>query len=132
MHRRRDPVSLAIDLTLGRKGGRDVVSPLDPDWSPELSHAPAAVPAQNASPFTTTAAVPAVSVPAPATPAPPAPYAVPDPTAAEPAGAAAAAASAPAGHDSHGQPDAHARMAIEEDSAFESGLLTELLIEVLE
>jgi len=109
-----------------------VVSPLDPDWSPELSHAPAAVPEQNASPFTSAAAtVPAVSAPAPAPTVPTAPYAVPDPTevvtATEPPSSGPASnGSAPGGHDSQ------ARAAIEEDSAFEAGLLTELLIEVLE
>jgi twitching motility protein PilT len=124
-----------------------VVSPLDPDWSPELAaapasvpppatHAPASVPEQHASPFTTatataTASVPALSAPAPTSPVPTAPYAVPDPTAeAAPASTPAANGSAPAsGHDAH---EGSGRAAIEEDSAFEAGLLTELLIEVLE
>ena len=108
-----------------------MVSPLDPDWSPELTHAPASVPDSSVSPFTTTAAVPPVSAAAPTPPAPPAPYAAPDPSAAVPASDPAPSGSAPSGggHDAHEGPG---RAAIEEDSAFEAGLLTELLIEVLE
>jgi len=114
-----------------------VVSPLDPDWSPEVTHAPASVPEQNASPFTAATAVPPVSAPAPTQPAPPAPYAVPDPSAtAAPAAPASdpapSGASAPsgAGHDAH--ESATSRVAIEEDSAFEASLLTDLLVEVLD
>ena len=114
-----------------------MVSPLDPDWSPEVTHAPASVPEQNASPFTAATAVPPVSAPAPTQPAPPAPYAVPDPSAtAAPAAPASdpapSGASAPsgAGHDAH--ESATSRVAIEEDSAFEASLLTDLLVEVLD
>jgi twitching motility protein PilT len=126
-----------------------VVSPLDPDWSPETAataasvpppaaHAPASVPEQSASPFTSAAAtVPPVSAPAPTVPAPPAPYGI-DPAAAMPAPhvpaeppAQSQAPSSPAsgGHDAH---ESVGRSAIEEDSAFEASLLTELLVEVLD
>ncbi|HET7522653.1 MAG TPA: ATPase, T2SS/T4P/T4SS family, partial [Acidimicrobiales bacterium] len=119
-----------------------MVSPLDPDWSPESAaapasmpspstHAPASVPEQNASPFTSAApAVPSLSAPAPTAPAPPAPYAVPDPTVDVPASSPAPNGSTPSGgHEPH---ESAGRSALEEDSAFEAGLLTELLIEVLE
>ena len=124
-----------------------MVSPLDPDWSPELAaapasvppptaHAPASVPEQGASPFTSaTATVPAVSAPAPTAPVPPAPYGVmPDVTAEAPHSAPAAPTAPPANpvNDGPSHNDSHGRSAIEEDSAFEAGLLTELLIEVLE
>ncbi|MDQ1538844.1 MAG: twitching motility protein PilT, partial [Actinomycetota bacterium] len=70
------------------------------------------------------APAPSVAAPAPVAPAPVAPAPASPP----------AAPSQPAPPDTAGQADAHAagRSAIEEDSSFESGLLTELLIEVLD
>jgi len=125
-----------------------VVSPLDPDWSPDAAsgpaamppsgHAPASVPDPSSSPFSTAPSVPAqppLATPSGAAVILPAPYAAP-PTETMPAAPAAAApAEAPAvptQHDDNERAEAHARSAIEEDSAFEAGLLTELLIEVLE
>jgi twitching motility protein PilT len=113
-----------------------VVSPLDPDWSPDKVHAPASVPDPGASPFSSAApAVPAVPAPAPAA-APTGsavilPYAAP---VAEPA-APPAVPDVPAQSESAERiaaETAGARTAIEEDSTFETGLLTELLVEVLE
>jgi twitching motility protein PilT len=120
-----------------------VVSPLDPDWRPDgvapangvalppdISHAPAQVPA----PSTPFSAAPPVAPSAPASP-PPSAYAAPtmplqspsapeitvppQQTTAEPTESAASEA-------------AYGRSAIEEDSDLEAGLLTDLLIEVLE
>jgi twitching motility protein PilT len=122
-----------------------VVSPLDPNWSPdEAAHAPASVPDPGASPFS--AAAPAVPAPAPAA-APsgsalimPAPYAAPIAESAPVADAPPAAPEVPAQSAAADRAatattvpaEAGARAAIEEDSSFEAGLLTELLVEVLE
>jgi twitching motility protein PilT len=126
-----------------------VVSPLDPDWSPELAagsaavppatHAPAAVPDQHASPFSTAtvaASVPGLAAAAPAAPSAPAPYVAP--AAATEPDVPAVPAQSQSQPQSQPQPqsgpaaDPSGRAAIEEDSTFEAGLLTELLIEVLE
>jgi twitching motility protein PilT len=123
-----------------------VVSPLDPDWSPDGSvtvppstHAPASVPDPGASPFSSAAP----TIPAPAPAAAPGGSAVILPYAAPVAESAPAPAvpDVPVQSDGADRPgpdrpaspvDAGARAAIEEDSSFESGLLTELLVEVLE
>jgi twitching motility protein PilT len=132
------------DLTLGRKGGRDVVSPLDPDWSPDKAagavavppstHAPASVPDPGASPFSSAA----TTVPAPAPAAAPTgsavimPYTTPVGEPPAPAVPDVPVQSDGADRAAAGVGEASARAAIEEDSSFEAGLLTELLVEVLE
>jgi twitching motility protein PilT len=115
-----------------------VVSPLDPDWSSDgVLGSNGAAPATQTTAFTP---VPAAPAPVPAAPAPVAPA----PIAAEPAPvtetARPPAPTAPADsvreRNTPQQPAAeegsYTRSAIEEGSDFEAGLLTDLLVEVLE
>ena len=116
-----------------------MVSPLDPNWSPDgaletngmsadvlngsgpapapvFQPMPPAAPAP-APPAYEPPAVPAASMPVPAAPAPAAPV--------EPETAVVA-------QDARSGDEAYARSAMEESSQFEAGLLTDLLIEVLD
>ena len=122
-----------------------MVSPLDPDWSPDQAagsaavppstHAPASVPDPGASPFSS--AAPTIPAPAPAN-APTGsavimPYAAPVAETA-PAPAVPDVPTQPEGADraAAGVGEVSARAALEEDSTFEASLLTDLLVEVLE
>jgi twitching motility protein PilT len=111
-----------------------VVSPLDPDWRPD---APAQVPAPS-TPFSAAApvappapAAPAATVPAPAQAMTVAPAAAPAP-APVPAAPAVPAQAETTTADAAATEAAYARAAIEESSDLEAGLLTDLLIEVLD
>ena len=123
-----------------------MVSPLDPDWRPEgvapsngvtlppQTHAPAPMPAP-AAPFTPAPAPAAAPVAAPApVAAAPAPAAAPVPPApvAEPVTEPSVPEQPAAAAESGASDAAYARGALEESSEFEAGLLTDLLVEVLE
>src|SRR5436305_113432 len=144
MLRRRQPVSRPTDS--GCKGGHLVVSPLDPDWRadgvapatgvamPQENHAVATAPASGAS-----YAPPAAPAPMPAAPVAPMP---PAPVAAMPAAPVAPMPAAPVAEPAPALPEQPApasadasstgRAALEENSELEAGLLTDLLIEVLD
>jgi twitching motility protein PilT len=120
------------------------LTPLDPGWTPDggMTTSPSAPPATLAPPSAPASApapaAPAVTVaPAPAAPAPPAPaYSTPLPSVSpnlppappappsEPQAAGATAVNSQVELDT-----SYARAALEEDSGFEAGLLSELLVE---
>jgi twitching motility protein PilT len=110
----------------------DPASPLDPSWQPPTSPAaPMPPPVAPVPPATATPAPPltVTSAPPPVPPAsaypPVAPAAPPIPAPAPPPAVPEAATATP-------EPTAAGRRLQDDDSGFESGLLTELLIEVLE
>ena len=129
-----------------------MVSPLDPDWRadgvapatgvavPQETYGAATVPPPS-TPYAAPSAAPAASVapasPAPvlAPPAPSAPVAAPAPVAPTAQATTAAATDQPASAatEAAGAADAsYGRAALEENSDLEAGLLTDLLIEVME
>jgi twitching motility protein PilT len=143
-----------------RKGGPHVTSPLDPDWQPagpdvtapiaeERFVAMPAVPAADVSPFVAMpanatdappapfAAAPAPVIPAPAAPVPvpaPAPYAAASlvPVQIDADQVEALARSAPAPEQQPQSEAAYGRATTEDDSDVEVGLLTDLLVEMVD
>jgi twitching motility protein PilT len=122
--------------------GSSGLTPLDPGWSPDggMVTSPSAPPSTLAPPVATPAPAAPVTVapaPAPAAPAPPPAYASPLPTVSPnlpPAPSSAsqgqADPSAATGVNNQVELDtSYARAALEEDSGFEAGLLSELLVE---